>query len=439
MDDAWPYDRARLARVMPVAVLFLAGLWNFAVSGGEPGEIWRLPPVEDRHTLRLDEVEQLALVHNPSLARAAADVDAARGAWVQSGKWRNPTVSIGQYQTGSGGELEQDGVTVSQEFVRGGKRRLDQAVATAEVDQAEQHLAAQQMRVLTDVRIAFHDALVAQRQQNLAANLVAIAEQQAADAQQRSLRGEGDRRSVLAAQLELASARGQVRKSAHRQIAAWQAFGAVIGLRDFPPRELDGDLDRQTAEHDFSQTLDRLLTASPELAAAAAAIESRRQALARAAAEKVPNVTFDGTYNWRDNSIGGRPDGGFYFTFPLAVWDRNQGEVAQRRGEVRSAEHALQQLELDLQSRLAAVYERYANARDQVSQYRTAIFPAAEESLALTRQLHQAGQVGLDELLAAQRSQVQAQLDYLDALRELWAAEAELSGMLLTGSLARAE
>ncbi|HEX5104644.1 MAG TPA: hypothetical protein VFV87_12575, partial [Pirellulaceae bacterium] len=69
----------------------------------------------------LADFEQMALAANPSVARAAALVQAARGNYTQVGLPPNPSVGYEGQQLGSGGLAEQDGIFIQQEFVRGGK------------------------------------------------------------------------------------------------------------------------------------------------------------------------------------------------------------------------------------------------------------------------------------------------------------------------------
>ena len=177
-----------------------------------------------------------------------------------------------------------------------------------------------------------------------------------------------------------------------------------------------------------------MLTSSPEIAAAKANIELARWAVERAFAERTPNLTVQGLVNWRDNGIGGRSDGAVVASIPLPLWNRNQGGIIQAQGEVAAAERAMDQLQLALQNRFAPVFERYANALNQVTKYRSKILPFAQESLNLTRQLYQGGETGYINLLTAQRTYSQTNLNYLEALRELRAAEAEIEGLLLFGS-----
>ena len=108
---------------------------------------------------------------------------------------------------------------------------------------------------------------------------------------------------------------------------------------------------------------------------------------------------------------------------------------SQAQDQVAAAERALDQLELSLENRLAPVFERYSNALHQVNKYRSLLLPAAQQSLDLVRRLYQAGETPYLNLLTAQRSFSQTNVNYLESLRELRAAEAEIDGLLLTGSL----
>ena len=109
--------------------------------------------------------------------------------------------------------------------------------------------------------------------------------------------------------------------------------------------------------------------------------------------------------------------------------------MGQAAAEIGMAQRDLERLELSLQNRLAAVFERYTTAHFQVRQYRDTILPDAREALALTQENYRAGKVDYDDLLTSQRTNAQANFEYLNALRELWIAEAEMEGFLLTGSL----
>lgn len=196
-----------------------------------------------------------------------------------------------------------------------------------------------------------------------------------------------------------------------------------------------GDATGPATDINFQESLARLLTQSPEIAAASVAVERARLALERERVEPIPNIDVQGVVNVIDNGIGGGPDGGIAVSIPIPVFNRNQGGVARAYHDLRAAREALSQLELALQNRLAPVFEQYANARNQVERYDEIILPAAKEALELTQKMYGAGETNYTTLLTAQRTYSQTHLSYLDAVRSLRIAEVQIDGLLLSGSL----
>jgi cobalt-zinc-cadmium efflux system outer membrane protein len=393
------------------------------------------PAVEPARGLTLADLEQMALAGNPSIARAAALVSAARGNWVQVGLPPNPISGYEGQQIGSAGLAEQDGAFVEQEIVRGGKLRLNREVAAQQIVRLEHELAAQQQRVLNDVAIAYYNVLIAERQQQLAAALLDIAQKNLDTAESLLRAKQVGRIDVNQASLEYENATILAQNARNRRNAAWQSLGAILGQPQLPPQLVIGNPEDDHEAISFEAARDRLLSSSPEVSASLANLQRARWALERARVEYVPNVTVQGLVNWRDNGVGGRSDGALMVGLPIPAWNRNQGGIMQAQCEVVAAERGLAQLELDLQNRLAPVYERYANAQNQVQRYRTRILPAARDTLDLTRKLYEGSEIDYVTLLTAQRTYSQTNLNYLDALRELRASEIELQGMLLRGSL----
>jgi len=362
-------------------------------------------------------------------------VGAARGNWIQVGLLPNPTAGYEGQQLGSGGRAEQQGVTFSQEIVRGGKLRLNRAVAEQELVRAQQELAAQQQRVLTDVRLAFYQVLIAQRQIDLTANLVRISTKGAEAAEALFKAKEAGRADILQSQLEVENARMLSQNARNRHDSAWRGLSAVVGIRNLPVQPLEGDAFAPPKEFSFEEALARLHITSPEIAIAMTQMTRARATLDRARVESIPNVSVQGVVNVVDNGIGGRPDGSLALSIPIPVFNRNQGAILKAQHEIAAAEQAFQQVELDLQNRLALTFERYANARNQVERYRTTILPAAQESLDLTRKMYEAGEASFLVLLTAQRTFSQTNLNFLDAVRELRIADIEIEGLLLRDSL----
>lgn len=407
-------------------------------AGAGPKRLVPLPdPVsgrEGKHApLGLDALEQLALNNNPSLAEAWARVEAARGSWMQAGRPPNPRVGYSGQQLGSGGQAEQRGAYIEQEFIRGGKLRLSQAVSRQEIFLAEQQFEIQRHRVITDVRTGFYAVLCAQRRLELTSELVRIGNQAANATEDLLAQKEGSRRDLLQARIESQSAQIFLQQARNQHLAAWRRLSAVLGLPQMPPAALAGQLDTAAIEYTWDSSIERLLAESPEMAAALGQVERARRAVDRARVEAVPDVNVQGVIQ-HDNSTNSG-NGALLVSFPVPLLNRNRGRIRQAESELVAAERAVQRTKLALQHRLAPVFERYVSSRNRVDTFRTSILRDAEESLDLTRRGYEAGELSFLNLLTVQRTFFQSNLDYVDALCSMWAASAEIEGLLLTGSL----
>jgi cobalt-zinc-cadmium efflux system outer membrane protein len=362
-------------------------------------------------------------------------VEAQRGNWWQVGLHPNPLVGYVGYQLGSGGRAEQQGVLIEQEFVTGRKLALNREIACQQVLRAEQEFAAQQQRVLTDVRMAFFDALVAQRRFEIAQSHHRTLLQDYPAVERMHRAGETELRDLLPVNLEHGTAEVELNKAANQHARAWWSLAAVAGVPQMAPAALRGDLETVPTDISWNDTLQRLLSSSPEIAIAMINVERARWAVARARAEPIPNMKFQGAV-LQDNGIGGKTDGNVELVFPLPLFNKNAGAIRQAEAELMAAERALAQLELDLQHRLAPVYERYATAANQVRRYRERILPTVEQSLDLARRGYEGGLFPYLDLLAAQRTFFETNMRYVEAIRELRASAAEIEGLLLKDSLA---
>ncbi len=385
--------------------------------------------------LTLDAVEEIALRNNPVLAEALARVDAARGEWVQVGLPPNPYMGYSGQQVFSAGQAEQHGFLVGRQYIRGGKLALNQEVAIRDVQRAEQELAAQQLRLLTDVRIAFYEVLIAERRVEVAADLARVGQEAAEAAATLYRNDEVGRADPLRAQVEAESARIVERNAREQHAATWRKLAALLGLPDTQPKSLHGDLAAH-ANDDFQwdNLLQQIISQSPEMGAAMAEVQRARAAIDRAYAESVPDVDIQ-TVVQSDNGTGSA-NANLQVTFPIPIRNWNQGGIQRAHAELIAAERGVDRVALDLQSRLADVFQRYASAKEQVGAYTRddGILDNARQTLELIRGGYPA-ELSILELLSAQRTYFQANLQYLESLRQLCVAKVEIDGMLLKNSL----
>ena len=393
-----------------------------------------LPPLETPKTgVTLQELEQMALAGNPAIAQADARVRALRGTWIQIGLPPNPSVGYLGSEIGNEGFAGQQGGYVGQDFITGGKLRLNRAVVAQDILRAEQQLAAMRLRVQTDVRRAYYSALVAQRRKDLATELSTVSGE-AVKASQELLKAEEiPQAGLLQTQVEQQNASILALAAQNEQQAAWRRMSAVVGT-ELPITQLAGDVGQLPGLLNWDEQLIRVMAASPEVAAALAELGRAQTALQRARVEPVPDINtqfavqFD---NATKDTIAGVQVG-----IPLPIWNRNQGGIRQAEAEIIQSRRNAQRVELNLKQRLAAAFQEFSTARSQAETYSTNILPKAKETFELVQRGYRLGELGYLDLLSAQRTYSQTNLAYLDALGALWRSWAEIEGLLLSDSLA---
>ena len=387
--------------------------------------------------MTLAELEEMAIRCNPTVAQAAHRVEAARGRCVQVGLYPNPVAGYIGSEIGNEGQGGQQGGFVGQEIVTAGKLRLNQNVAMQEVRQAEWAWQAQRQRVLTDVRRSFYDVLVAQRTMELTEQLLRIGDEGVRSTETLMKAKEVARADVLQARIEAETARVLLERARNRHAGSWRNLAAVAGAANMPPSPLAGEAWDGLSVLTWEDTYSRLLAESPQLASARAGVARAQATVEREYAQRVPNidlqtaVQYDNAtnYTWATVQAG----------VPMPLFNRNQGNIRRAEAELMAAKNEVQRVELELQQRLAAIFEQYTTARYQVEKYSRDILPIAQSSLDLANKGYRQGEYNYLFLLTSQRTYFQTNLVYLDALRELRNASTAIEGNLLSGSLQTAE
>jgi outer membrane protein, heavy metal efflux system len=381
----------------------------------------------------LQDLESIALTNNPTLAQAAARIQAARGRCVQAGLYPNPTIGYQGTEIGNEGKAGLQGGFIGQEIVRGNKLGLNRAVTRNEIVQMQQEFESQRQRVLNDVRIEFYNVLAAQKTLEISRELVSVGERGRTVTEDLLKAKEASEAEVLQARVEANTALIAVRNADNRLQSAWRRLAAVAGVPTMAPSRLAGNLESSRVDLGWDDSLTRLLGASPQLAAAQAGVSRARAALARAQAEPTPNFNVELGAQY-DNSTQDTV-ANVQIGMPVPIHNRNQGAIREAQAQLRIAQAEVGRVQLDLQHRLAAAFEQYSNARQQVELYSTRILPDARASLELVETAYRAGEFNYLALLTAQRTYFQANLAYIRSLIEQRQSAVAIEGFLLTDGL----
>ncbi|RMF88672.1 MAG: TolC family protein, partial [Planctomycetota bacterium] len=301
------------------------------------------------------------------------------------------------------------------------------------VEQAVQEYELQRRRVENDVDLAVVDVLVARENTRIAEHLASLARQAAEAAEKLYAAQEVGRTDVIRTQIELEQADAAVDDARFEEAAAWRRLAALIGEPDLPPQPLEDRLDEAVPDLDWETVRAQLWRESPEIAKAAAQIEQARARLAAECAERSPDVDLEMGVHYNDATDDTVASVGV--TVPLKVYDRNTGRIHAAEHELAIARQELRRIELSLQSRLAEVFRDYEQAKTEYRRYKDEILPRAEQALSMIREGYRQGELGLLDLLSAQRTYFQARRTAENALGDVWKAAIAVQGLLLVGSL----
>lgn len=391
------------------------------------------PDISQTGTLTLEALEQLALANSPAIAQQNARISALRGKWVQVGLAPNPTVGYVAGEVGNEGAAGQQGGFIGQDFVTGKKLLRNRAIVAAEIAQAEQELAAVQRRVTTDVRHGYYGTLLAQRRVHLAGEFVHVtgkaveASKALFEAEEVPLVG------LLQTEVQQQKAQLLLKTAQNSLEQSWRRLSTSTGGSELQMQPLVGDISKIPESIEWEHQLVRLKTESPEVAIAMANVDRARHALNRACVDAVPDISTQLSVQYDDstnNTIAGVQIG-----LPIPLWNRNQGGIRQAQAEVSEAIRNADRVELNLQGRLANAFQQYADAYVTTNSYASNILPRAQKTFELVERGYQQGEVGYLDVLTAQRTFSQSNLEYLDALESLWKSYVRIDGLLLEGGL----
>ena len=398
--------------------------------------------IPESPVMTLDELERMAAERNPTLAQSAASIRAAEGRRRQAGAFPNPV--IGYF----GEELafralsdnSEHGIFIEQMIPLGGKLSKARRIFEREREQAEAIAEAQRLRVANSVRMLYFEALGAQQLVELRADLADLAREAVEITRELYNVGQADRPDQLEIEIEAERAEIEMLRAQGDWEQAWRAMGAMTGNPALRPARLAGSLDQGDAALDQDQLLTTILRDSPEMRAARAGVERARAVVSRQRAERTPDLFINGGIGYNNEILerDGRKtgaEGRIELGVSVPIFNRNRGGIAAAEAELAIAERELERLQLSLRTRMASSFREYRSARTVVEKYRTRVIPRARQAYEMYLGNFRQMAAAYPQVLIAQRTLFQVEVEYARALVELRRAAAGLRGFLLEGGL----
>jgi len=392
--------------------------------------------------MRLEELEQIALASNPTLAQVQANLRVATGLARQSSLYPNPTVGYygDEIRGGYLGGGKQGGF-ISQTIVLGGKLRAARRVADLQANQVETSGQIQRLRILNNVRALFYQVLAVQRLIEVRQNLAILAGDATQTSYQLGNVGQSDRPDILQSEVEQQQASVNLRIAQQNLQASWRVLAAVVGKPGLSLARLEGDLEA-IPDLDYEEWIATTLRDSPEVKLAQQAVETAEASLVQVRKAPIPDLQVTGilAQNYEPLESTQKPiglQGGAQIGVQIPIFNRNQGIAAAARGEIESAKQELARLKLQLERDLTVSFRDYDAARVIVQQYKTEMLPRAEQAYKLYQTTYQKMAAAYPQVLISQRTLFQLEADYVQALDNAWQSSLVIRGFGLMDGLSQ--
>jgi cobalt-zinc-cadmium efflux system outer membrane protein len=379
----------------------------FFVSWGlvPPAQAGPSSPAVQARTL--DELVAEAMTDNPELKATEADLEAAKGVRVQAGLWKNPDLSgfyaWRQVRTpGANNDGFSDQLSLTQTFEFPGKATLRKAIADQDIALGQigliqfrsalagrirllayRYALAQQNREAADLVIARSRALVALLDKRPKAGLQAMFDSGILEGNLQDL---AVTRHDLA--LEAVTALSEL-----NILRGWPAQTPlhVILPANLPP--LPASLDR---------VLVIALGSSPILRMKELDLKKAQLQVKAGKLDAAPDFAIGPFYSLdkagdHDQKIGAS------VTFPLPVWNQNQGNIASSKAALAKTEATREQARRDLELSLTKIYQTRQLLDAQISQTNPELLQHLAQLADMADRQYRLGAINLTTFLEVQR------------------------------------
>ncbi len=375
---------------------------------------------------------QVALLNNPGLQAAFAEVGIAETDLVQASRWRGPTFSFARMRRGGETELER---SVFLDVLGLLTLPLSVAGEEARFAAAKQRAAGAALRVALDTRKAWFGAIAARETSRYMAQVREAAEASAVLAQRMASVGNWSKLDYAREQAFYADATVQLARARQAESGSRERLARLMGLDahalDFslPDRLPDLPKAPNGAKDDLEASA---LAQRLDVQASRMDVEALARALDLADSTRFVSMIDLGVHS---NSSSGEPrQRGIEIELGLPLFDFGGARTARAERQYMQAVDRALEVAVKARSEVRESYRAYRTQYDLARHYRDEIVPLRKRISEEVLLRYNGMLLSVFELLADARAQVAAVNGYIETLRDFWLAESDFQMALTSGS-----
>jgi cobalt-zinc-cadmium efflux system outer membrane protein len=393
-------------------------------------------------SITLEDALRLALQHNHALMALRSSVLQSQAQEITANLRPNPVLAwdaqflpIFQPEQFSGDYLDNNAqfdAGVSYLFERGKKRqhrlRAAQdatAIVRSQLSDSERQLAFNVAQQFINVLLAESTLSFAQQDLDSFQKTVDISET-------RFHAGDMSEGDLLKIKLQLLQFQSDVSAAKLARVQALAGLRQFLGFESVSDDyDVSGDLDYQAVKATLPDLKTMASQSRPDLIAAQQGVTAARSQEALAEVNGKPDLTAGMNYT----HTAGVSSAAFTFNIPLAVFDRNQGEIARTRYAITQAQEQLSETSQQVSTDVVDAFENL-RTNDQIIQlYRGGYVDQAKQSRDISEYAYRRGAASLLDYLDSERTYRANQLAYRQALASYMLSVEQLRQALGTRNL----
>ena len=393
------------------ALVWAAAIWSFVI----PTQVI----AADIRSLSLEQAVELALQRNPTLQAQALTIISAKANEITAGLRPNP-VFVSSSQDFTAG--------LTQLFERGGKRQRRIEAAKLSTDIATSEFSDARRSLILQVRKAFTAALLAK------SNLV-VAEENMKSFQEvedhtriRHQKGEISGADMLKIELQKLQIESDVQDAALRLKTAKMTLRALLATpalaEDF---DVEGELTFPEFDPPLADLKELAIRNRPDLHSAETLTKKAEADVRLAIANGYTDISLSIGYHHTEPSLptwiqplfpqGPSEDSvGLGVTFPIRIFDRNEGEIARTRAEATRMASLAQAVRIQIGNEVETTYAAFRASRERARLFEQVYLAKGRELREIAEFNYNSGTTSILDLLEVNRTYRELQFAYSQAL-----------------------
>jgi cobalt-zinc-cadmium efflux system outer membrane protein len=371
----------------------------------------------------MDDAIRLALLRNHALQALRSTIQQSMAGEITANLRPNPTLGLdaqflpifqpSKFSSDYIDQQAQFDAGLGYLFERGKKRQHRLQAAQDQTSVVRSQVSDNERQLIFNVGQQFVDVLLAESMLEFAQQDLDGFQKTVEISQERFHVGDMSEGDFLKIKLQLLQFQSDLAAAKLARLQSLAALRQLLGFESVPDDyDVQGTLDYQPVHADLAGLKSVAAINRPDLRAAQQGVVAAESQLALQQANGKMDIT--GTFNY--SHTAGTNTGAFFYSMPLPIFNRNQGEIARARYAITQAQEQASETTQQVSTDVLQAYENLHTNDQIILLYQGGYVAAAKQSRDISEYAYRKGAASLLDYLDSERTYRANQLAYRQAL-----------------------